>query len=117
MTQPNKSPQPTAIETPESTVPSHGKHSFNWGWIVWPGVIFVLYFLSWGPIMRLSGQKPLSQYNPVLLGIYRPWVLAYFHTPLRKPLGIYMHWWAPAWFTEDGNWRMIQESLKKSVSP
>ena len=59
-----------------------------------------------GPAVFLADKGILrpSTY-PALEVIYTPWEWVHFHTPLYKPMGMYMHLWAPETFTKDGNIR------------
>ena len=48
-------------EQPETMTSAEVEKTFNWrGWILWPGVMVLLYFLSFGPAVKASG-KPENQ--------------------------------------------------------
>ena len=74
------------------------------GCVVWGFVIVVLYFLSAGPVyfIWIKGGCSYSAL-PVLSKIYAPWNWAYWHTPIHKPLGMYMHLWCPERFNKLGD--------------
>ncbi len=76
----------------------------NWrAFIVWPFVIVLLYFLSFGPVWRVFGRADhLYAYAPVCRYIYLPWDWVYENTPLHKPLGKYMHLWVPYLYDDNG---------------
>src|SRR5262245_57269326 len=87
--------------------------SFPWrGLLLWPFVILLIYLLSLGPVWkflkRASVPNASSVVGTVLKGIYWPWGWVYLHTPLRKPLGLYMHVWAPDDFDAKGEVRFLK---------
>ncbi len=43
-------------EQPAIAAPKE-KHSINWGWIVWPVVILILYILSYGPVEMMQREE------------------------------------------------------------
>jgi len=91
------------VEEPETTTTVKEKHSINWGAIIlWPIVILLLYVLSLGPVMMMMEKGHISARN-VLFRFYEPLRWAYEDTPLRKPLGMYLHIWAPHYFDKNGN--------------
>jgi len=67
--------------------------------------IVVTYFLSAGPaaLMSWNGVFASVGVGRVVSGFYTPWRLTYLHTPLHKPIGIYMHLWNPNLYDEKGN--------------
>ena len=74
------------------------------GYFVWPFVIVVLYFLSAGPLATMLWKRPLSKSAFRFIGgFYTPWRLVYLHTPLHKPLGMYMHLWNPQMYDSAGD--------------
>jgi len=88
---------------------------FPWRWVLlWPFVIFIIYLLSFGPVWKLFDMsKPPAQESfsrDAVDNICVPWHWAYFYTPLHRPLGLYMHLWAPEFFFQDGNcpWDMTR---------
>jgi hypothetical protein len=94
-------------EKPETTTPDDEKHSFNWGFIVWPVVILFLYVLSWGPVMMMKEKGRISSSDGFVWNFYAPLAWAYFGAPLHKPLGLYLHLWVPKYFDKDGNERPL----------
>jgi hypothetical protein len=87
---------------PETTTPIE-KNSVNWrAFILWLFVILLLYVLSIGPVMMLEQNAWIAE-NQFEKPIYRPVQWIYLKTPLHKPLGIYLHLWAPKWFDKKGN--------------
>jgi hypothetical protein len=77
-----------------------------WVWLCWLGAALFLYFLSTGPVAMMTGKKPAGRGSPVwsvVAVVYRPVRWAYEDTPLRKPLGVYWHLWAPEWYDSEGN--------------
>ncbi len=76
-------------------------------WIIVPVIFVVLYFLSVGPVMlwvrsRLAVGAP-PQSLSVIVTVYGPMEWLYDHTPLHKPIGIYLHLWIPDKFDSKGN--------------
>jgi hypothetical protein len=96
---------------PETTTPIEEKHSFNWqAFILWPFLILVLYVLSLGPVEMMTARgiissAPGDSVNELLYGFYTPLRWAYGHKPLHKPLGMYLHLWAPRLFDKNGDHR------------
>lgn len=77
-----------------------------WGYVYWAGVILLLYVLSAGPFMMMW-EKGVWRSRPGLLEtLYSPLSWAYGATPLRKPLGMYIHMWCPETFDNNGDLRM-----------
>jgi hypothetical protein len=75
---------------------SEAKKISFWPFVVWPAMVLVLYFLSLGPVSKLPHHGPAnvqSRGEKIIWVMYGPWWWAYFHTPLHKPLGLYMHVW------------------------
>jgi hypothetical protein len=66
-------------------------------------VILFFYVLSLGPVWRFSdaynGHPKLEK---ALGAIYTPLLWTYERTPLRRPLGMYLHLWMPKDFDKDG---------------
>jgi hypothetical protein len=84
-----------------TTTAKEDKHSFNWGLIVWPLVILILYVLSIGPVWMMMDKEYISLPVAFQMKFYGPWFWAYQKTPLHKPLGKYLHLWDSRIF--DGN--------------
>lgn len=101
-TPPNHAPQRTAVET-HATTPDEGKHSFNWGWIMWPVVVLLVYSLSIGPVLMLDLKNRLPR-PKIVWRFYYPVRWAYFKSPiLHKPLGMYLHLWVPDYVAKNGD--------------
>jgi hypothetical protein len=73
-------------------------------YVVGPFVIIAIYFLLPGPlaVVHRKGLLNSRTVGGALFAIYWPWRWTYEYTPLRKPLGVYMHFWDPANFEKDG---------------
>jgi hypothetical protein len=73
------------------------KQHINWrSFILWPSVILVLYFLSSGPVLMLMEKRRIAPSH--LFDIFfTPLDWAYTETPLRKPIGMYLHLWTEAY--------------------
>jgi hypothetical protein len=74
------------------------------GYVVWGFGIVVVYLLSAGPIAKADEKRMFSpsMREVVFSYVYAPWTWAYVHTPLRKPLGMYLHVWVPSQFDRQG---------------
>ena len=96
-------------EQTETATPKDEKHSINWGFIVWPVVILILYVLSSGPVMMMGAKGRIAPENKVVLMFYSPFGWAMDVTPLGKPMRIYYHLWAPKHFDKNGEvwWRAM----------
>lgn len=100
----------TTITTAQNT-PSEDKHSFNWGWIAWPLVVLFLYGLSSGPYVMMVERQIHNDNSWLLKGrvdkiantFYAPLGWVYESTFLHKPVGMYLHLWAPNLIGKDGN--------------
>jgi hypothetical protein len=90
--------EPTETTTEEKR--SRGLGSF----VVWAGMIVLLYFLSWGPCLLARRCARLSHPNVVRYVhiIYAPIDLAYANTPLRTPLERYLRLWYPLFYDKTG---------------
>jgi hypothetical protein len=82
----------------------------DWTWLVWMAVAVLVCLLSSGPVIWLAGRGyfrpgyPLGgTVNQVVLVVYKPVALAYNHTILHKPIGLYLHLWAPILVDRKGN--------------
>ena len=86
----------------EPTAEAKRSRGFS-GYVVWGLVIVAVYVLSLGPV-RLMGVK--GMYSPstrrIVSHFYAPWTWAYNHTPLHKPLGMYLHLWCPDIYDQSG---------------
>jgi len=92
-------------EKPQTTTPIADKHSINWGaLILWPFVILILYALSAGPVMKMMQNRRISFDNEFVWKFYAPLDWAYMNTPLRKPLGMYLHLWDSWHFDKNGEY-------------
>jgi hypothetical protein len=87
----------------ETTTPIEEKHSINWGFVVWPFAVLLMYVLSNGPMMMMMEKEHISVDHRFVKMFYWPCGWAYFQTPLHKPLGMYMHLWVPNAFDKHGN--------------
>ncbi|MGO8930968.1 MAG: hypothetical protein ACLQU3_29280 [Limisphaerales bacterium] len=67
-------------------------------WLCWLAVIVVLYVLGAGPVAMLIDKKLIVRNSPIckcVMGFYSPVTWLYLNTPLRRPLGMYLHLWTP----------------------
>jgi len=69
-------------------------------YVLWGFVVVLVYVLSIGPVEALIFKGRLY---PRISVIYIPLEWAYSKTPLRKPLGIYLHVWCPNVWDKNGN--------------
>jgi hypothetical protein len=106
-------------EQPETTQPSEArKPIICWGFILWPSVVFLLYVLSFGPVVRMRWNAPESWYfegnrkEEFQRISYEPLWWVYERTPLHKPLGIYLHFWAPDAFNKNGDWWDLRGAIE-----
>jgi hypothetical protein len=81
---------------------------------VWAFVAVMVYVLSSGPVMN-AVLSIRSVWRVVV--IYRPLGWAYWHTPLRKPLGMYWHLWLPGLYDRNGEHNMDDDILLKPRQP
>lgn len=65
-----------------------------WVWLCWLGGIVFLYMLSTGPVEMMEEKCRIREDSPSII-FYLPVSWTYIYTPLRRPLGIYWHLWAP----------------------
>jgi hypothetical protein len=87
-------------------MPKKKKRSIGWGWILWPCVILVLYVLSVGPVVMIAGRKKPVPHFAARIAVrrfYAPLGWAYESKFFHKPLGKYLHLWAPALYDKDGD--------------
>lgn len=82
------------MAAPAQTItPNEEKRSINWGALIfWPFVILLLYVLSIGPVLTMSYKRG-SGADQFLGKFYAPLEWANEHTPLHKPLRMYMDLW------------------------
>ena len=95
--------------------PETSSRSTVWDWVLWPGVLLVLYVLSSGPVVMMANNKLIFDGGPadrILLIVYWPVEWACQKTPFHKPLGMYWHLWAPEWYDRKGN--ISEEPPKKT---
>jgi hypothetical protein len=86
----------------QPTAESDEKKSRSLGsYVLWAFVAVMVYFLSAGPVVMIT-KGAGNRTNAVISYIYYPWVVACFHTPLRTPMGLYMHIWVPSIWNKDG---------------
>jgi hypothetical protein len=74
--------------------------------LCWLGLVAMLYLLSSGAYVMIVDKKlmrPNRTVNMVVASLYGPLDWIYRKTPLRTPLGIYWHLWAPGIFDKHGN--------------
>jgi hypothetical protein len=95
-------------EEPDTRKAAEQKHSFNWGFIVWPLAVLLLYFLSLGPVLIMTEKSHILPDNKFVATFYAPLWWAYWKTPLHKPLGMYLHFWAPRWYESNGDLNVYQ---------
>ena len=77
-----------------------------WTYVYWVGGILLLYVLSFGPYVRTweTGRFPWHDAGQrFLLIVYKPLSWAYVNTPIHKPIGMYLHLWAPKMFDKNGD--------------
>ena len=87
---------------PETMTPSEEKDSFNWRlFVLWAFGLLILYVLSAGPVAMMVNKNHFPD-KRFIEAIYSPLGWAYMKTPLHKPLGMYMHMWAPNIYNKDG---------------
>ena len=81
---------------PETKTVNEEKHSFSrTGFIVWPLVVLVLYFLSFGPALMMMNKGLISRNNKFFHMFYEPLAWAAQNTPLRGPILTYLDWCVP----------------------
>ena len=69
---------------------------------MWPLVILVLYALSFGPVVMLVQKGIIHRNYQRIYVLYEPVMWAYEETSLHKPLGMYLHVWAPKVVDKNG---------------
>jgi hypothetical protein len=77
-------------------------------YVLWAFVAVMVYVLSIGPVVYLGWKGKLNNtpgMNRLLGHFYGPLFYAYDHTPLHKPLGLYLHLWVPRQWDEKGEFR------------
>lgn len=70
-------------------------------------MVFILYALSFGPVVRLWDSTPFEEPNYFAYKFYSPLIWAYELTPLHKPFGKYLHLWDPDNYDGNGDERMV----------
>jgi hypothetical protein len=72
--------------------------------IKWASAVVMLYLLSYGPVARMYDKGMIGKTGTrVLKVIYEPIGLAYDTTPLKQPIGMYLHLWCPKHWDSWGN--------------
>jgi hypothetical protein len=94
-------------EQPETTKPIKPKLPFSWRvFICWLFVFFVLYVLGYGPVEMMAAKRHYRGGSVLVREFYRPLRWVYNTTPIHKPLGMYLHLWAPKYYDKNGDyWR------------
>jgi hypothetical protein len=88
----------------EAKTQEQGKRRFDWRGVVLGLLLFVvLYGLSAGPFVMLVDKGRISNHNEFLMAFYSPWDRVYRTRLLHKPMGLYLRWWAPRRYDENGN--------------
>ena len=64
-------------------------------YVAWGFLVVASYILSAGPVERIRGGVFTAYCGQVIFKFYAPWRWAYIHTPLQRPLGMYLHLWRP----------------------
>jgi hypothetical protein len=82
----------------ETTTEEKSSRSY-WGFVLWPLAVIVFYVLSLGPV-TLGIYKGTISEN--VLVVYEPLDTVIGATRLKKPFGMYLHLWCPAWFDKNG---------------
>jgi hypothetical protein len=82
------------------------KHFRGFGsYVLWAGMVLVLYVLSIGPAIMIGHRKILPPAAEDFLGrFYFPMLQAYAQTPLHHSLGVYFHLWCPEDFDKNGDY-------------
>jgi hypothetical protein len=79
----------------------------GWGWLLSLPLVLLLYVLSMGPSIFLVQKGFISRRSQtfrVLAAFYQPLEWASREVPLiDKPIGMYLHLWAPERFDRKGN--------------
>jgi hypothetical protein len=73
-------------------------------WMFWLGCAVLIYVVSAGPAAMLFMEDSLGNGTPrrAVEVLYWPLACAYQKTILHKPLGMYLHLWAPELFDRHG---------------
>ena len=90
----------------ENAPEAEQKHSRGlWSYLIWAFVVVMAYFLSIGPIalMQKKGMLISPPTQRALDVFYAPWVYICNKTPLRRPLGMYMHLWVRDLWDKNGD--------------
>ena len=67
-----------------------GRAGYNW--LLWVGLVPFLYVLSIGPVALIASTGPARRVSAVR-GFYQPVIWLHDHTPLKRPLEIYIELW------------------------
>lgn len=82
------------------------KRPIGWGWLVWSCLFLALYVLSVGPVVMIAGRKKPVPHFAARIAVrrfYAPLGWVYETKLFHKPLGKYLHLWAPALYDRNGN--------------
>ena len=87
--------------------PQRRSKDLIWVWLCWLPVIVALYLLSLGPVMMMLQNRVISPSMPTITFImtfYYPIDWAGNKIPmLKRPIGMYLHLWAPKLIDSKGN--------------
>ena len=83
----------------------NGWRTADWTWLIWMAAGLLLYLLSSGPVYWSFARGYLrgGTVKEAVRVVYKPVSLAYNHTFLHRPIGRYLHLWAPALVDSNGN--------------
>src|SRR5437762_2750994 len=76
--------------------PSRGLGSY----LVWAFVVLMVYVLSVGPAQKFTSTN--RAHRKFVTTVHAPVWWLYWNTPLRKPIGMYVHLWTPDEVNKDG---------------
>lgn len=76
---------------------------------MWLGAILITYVLSSGPAMLMLEKGMINYNSRSVAGLYFvPFRWAYEDTPLKRPLGMYWHLWAPQMWDRQGEFQLLK---------
>lgn len=88
-------------ETPPAKLEDSKAGFSPWPLVLWPLLLAIVYFLSVGPALKLLLRDRISERTFVT--IYAPIGWLYEKTFMKKPIGMYLHLWAPDLFDAQGS--------------